>query len=199
MNIAIILAGGVGSRCGKDKPKQFIEVLGKPILVYTIEAFQKHSEIDAIEVVCIEQYMEYLDELILKYNLSKVKWVVKGGDTFQNSVINGVFYLKDKVRPDDIVLIHYGASPFVSEEIITDGILVCREKGNSSSATPCYLLLGNNEEGLQSTQWVDRDKIMQLNSPQCFQFRYVYQLYQEAIEKEILNQVEPHKIGRAHV
>ncbi len=192
MNIAIILAGGVGSRCGKDKPKQFIEVLGKPILVYTIEAFQKHSEIDAIEVVCIEQYMEYLDELILKYNLSKVKWVVKGGDTFQNSVINGVFYLKDKVRPDDIVLIHYGASPFVSEEIITDGILVCREKGNSSSATPCYLLLGNNEEGLQSTQWVDRDKIMQLNSPQCFQFRYVYQLYQEAIEKEILNQVEPH-------
>lgn len=202
MNIAIILAGGVGSRCGKDKPKQFIEILGKPILVYTIETFQKHMEIDAIEIVCIEQYMEYLEELITKYHLSKVKWITKGGTTFQDSVINGVFHLQNKVGIDDIVLIHYGASPFVSEDIITDGIRVCKEKGNSTSATPCYLLVGNNEEGLQSTQWIDRDKIMQLNSPQCFKFGYVYQLYQEAIEKGILTQVEPHttslmyKMGR---
>ena len=107
MNVPIILAGGVGSRVGADRPKQFIEVLGKPILVYTIEAFQNHPEIDAIEVVCIESHMDYLRELVEEYNLDKVKWITKGGVDFQHSVINGVNNLKGKLDDDDIVLVHY--------------------------------------------------------------------------------------------
>ena len=141
MNIPIILAGGVGSRLGADKPKQFIEVLGKPVLVYTIEAFQNHPEIDAIEVVCIESHIDYLKELIKEYNLDKVKWITKGGKDFQHSVINGVNNLKDKIDDEDIVLVHYGASPFVSEDIISDAIRVCKEKGNSSPAMSSVLLL----------------------------------------------------------
>jgi 2-C-methyl-D-erythritol 4-phosphate cytidylyltransferase len=186
------LAGGVGSRVGADRPKQFIEVLGKPVLAYTIDAFQQHPQIDAIEVVCVESHIEYLKEMVEKYELSKVKWIVKGGDTFQESVIHGVTNLHGKVDAEDIVLIHYGASPFVSEDIITDAIRVCGEKGNCTSATPCFLLLGSNDDGQQSTQWIDRDKIMQLNSPQCFKFQYIEQLYQEAVEKDLLSQVEPH-------
>ena len=122
MNVPIILAGGVGSRVGADRPKQFIEILGKPILVYTIEAFQNHPEIDAIEVVCIESHIDYLKELVEKFNLDKVKWITPGGKDFQHSVINGFNNLKGKLDDKDIVLVHYGASPFISEDIISDAI-----------------------------------------------------------------------------
>lgn len=191
MNVPIILAGGVGSRVGADIPKQFIKVLGKPILVYTIEAFQNHPEIDAIEVVCIESHMDYLRELVDEYNLDKVKWITKGGVDFQHSVINGVNNLKGVLDDDDIVLVHYGASPFVQEDIISDAIRVCREKGNSSPAMSSPLLVGTND-GKKSTEWIDRDKIVIFNAPQCFKFSYVTQLYDEAIEKNLLEQVEPH-------
>ncbi|WP_407411753.1 IspD/TarI family cytidylyltransferase [Methanobrevibacter sp.] len=191
MNVPIILAGGVGSRVGADIPKQFIKVLGKPILVYTIEAFQNHPEIDAIEVVCIESHMDYLRELVDEYNLDKVKWITKGGVDFQHSVINGVNNLKGVLDDDDIVLVHYGASPFVQEDIISDAIRVCREKGNSSPAMSSPLLVGTND-GEKSTEWIDRDKIVIFNAPQCFKFSYVTQLYDEAIEKNLLEQVEPH-------
>lgn len=191
MNIPIILAGGVGSRVGADKPKQFIEILGKPVLVYTIEAFQKHPEIDAIEVVCIESHIEYLKELVKQYNLDKVKWITKGGEDFQHSVINGINNLKDKIDDEDIVLVHYGASPFVTEDIISDSIRVAKEKGNASPAMPSVLLLGSND-GEKSTKWIDRDKVLVFNSPQSFKFSYVTSLYEEAIEKNVLNKVEPH-------
>lgn len=191
MNVPIILAGGVGSRVGADRPKQFIEVLGKPILVYTIEAFQNHPEIDAIEVVCIESHMDYLRELVDEYNLDKVKWITKGGVDFQHSVINGVNNLKGKLDDDDIVLVHYGASPFVQADIISDAIRVCKEKGNSSPAMSSPLLVGTND-GDKSTEWIDRDKIVIFNAPQCFKFSYVTQLYDEAIERDLLDKVEPH-------
>nr|WP_295161654.1 IspD/TarI family cytidylyltransferase [uncultured Methanobrevibacter sp.] len=191
MNVPIILAGGVGSRVGADRPKQFIEVLGKPILVYTIEAFQNHPEIDAIEVVCIESHMDYLRELVDEYNLDKVKWITKGGVDFQHSVINGVNNLKGKIDDDDIVLVHYGASPFVQADIISDAIRVCKEKGNSSPAMSSPLLVGTND-GDKSTEWIDRDKIVIFNAPQCFKFSYVTQLYDEAIERDLLDKVEPH-------
>ncbi len=191
MNIPIILAGGVGSRVGADRPKQFIEVFGKPILVYTIEAFQNHPEIDAIEVVCIKSHIDYLKELIDEYSLTKVKWICEGGEDFQHSVINGVNNLKGKINDDDIVLVHYGASPFISDEIISDAIRVCKEKGNSVPAMPSPILMGTND-GDKSTKWVDRDKVLMLTSPQCFNFAYVCQLYEEAIEKDLIDKVEPH-------
>lgn len=191
MNIPIILAGGVGSRVGADKPKQFVEVLGKPVIVYTIEAFQKHPEIDKIEVVCIEEYIDYLKELIQKYNLNKVKWITKGGKDFQHSVINGINNLKGKISDDDIVLVHYAASPFITDDIITDAIRVCKLKENSCPAMSSVLLLGDNN-GEKSSNWVNRDNIMMLNSPQCFKYAYITQLYDEAIEKNLLDKVEPH-------
>jgi 2-C-methyl-D-erythritol 4-phosphate cytidylyltransferase len=191
MNVPIILAGGVGSRVGAGKPKQFVDILGKPVLVYTIEAFQNHPEIDAIEVVCIESHIDYLKELVEKYELTKVKWITKGGEDFQHSVINGVNNLNDELDDDDIVLIHYGASPFVTDDIISDAIRVCEEKGNSSPAMSSVLLLGSND-GDKSTQWIDRDKVVIFNAPQCFKYSYVKQLYDEAIEKGLLEKVEPH-------
>ena len=191
MNVPIILAGGVGSRVGADRPKQFIEILGKPLLVYTIEIFQKHPQIDAIEIVCIESHIDYLKGLVEEYNLDKVKWITPGGEEFQQSVINGVNNLKNVLNDDDIVLVHYGASPFTSDDIISDAIRVCEEKGNSSPAISSPLLLGSND-GDKSLNWIDRDKVIIHNTPQCFKFGYVTQLFDEAIEKDLVDKVEPH-------
>lgn len=192
MNIAIILAGGVGSRVGADRPKQFIEVLGKPVLAYTVEKFNNHPQIDAVEIVCVESHIDYLREMVKKYNLDKVKWITKGGATFQGSVMNGVNNLKYKISDDDTVLIHFGASPFVEEDIITDAIEVCKEKGNAISTCDFFLLSGIKDDNTKSTKWIDRDTIACMNSPHAFQYKFIYDIYQEAVETGVIDEVEPH-------
>ncbi|MCQ2129136.1 MAG: 2-C-methyl-D-erythritol 4-phosphate cytidylyltransferase [Bacteroidaceae bacterium] len=191
-NYAIILAGGVGSRVGADRPKQFVEILGKPVLAYTIEAYQNHPEIDGIEVVCVKSHVDYLKEMVSKYNYNKVKWICLGGATFQDSVYNGVQNLDGEINGRDVVMIHYGAAPFTSAKIISDAIRVCHEKGNAVSATPCFQLMGSNDGNDMSRNWVDRDKYVQIACPQCFKFNYIQQLYEEAIDKNLLSKVEPH-------
>ena len=193
MNIAVILAGGVGARLGAGIPKQFVEVLGKPVIVYTIEKFNSHPEIDAIEVVCVEDYIDILKGLIIKFDLEKVKYVVKGGAVFQDSVINGVNGLKDVAGDEDVLLIHWAASPFISHEEISDAIRVCKEKGNSIAAFPAYLLYGlKSDNGASTTKGIDRDSFMIMNAPQCFKYGYVKQLYDEAARTGMLEKVEPH-------
>lgn len=192
MNVAVILAGGVGSRVGADRPKQFIEIMDKPILAYTVGKFQEHPEIDAIEIVCIHSYLEYMQEMIDKYSLDKVKWIAEGGSTFQESVMNGINHLKDRIEGDDIVLVHFGASPFVEGDIISDAIRVCKEKGNAISTTPFYVLSGIKDNEYQSSTWIDRDTIACMNSPHAFKYSYVYDLYRRAVETGTINEVEPH-------
>lgn len=192
MIIAIILAGGVGSRVGAGRPKQFVEILDKPILAYTAEIFQNHKEVAAIEIVCHKNWKEYLGEIISKYNLTKVKWITDGGDTFQDSVINGVNNLKDKISGEDYVLIQYGAAPFTSEKIVTDVIRVMKEKGSAITATPCYQLMGSNDEGNISKTWVDRDKYIQIACPYGFKFSYLLDVYDRAAKQNLLESIEPH-------
>lgn len=199
MNIALILAGGVGSRLGANVPKQFVEVLGKPVLAYTIEAFENHPQIDAILVVCVKPYMDYVWGLKDKFSFSKLKWVTEGGDTFQTSVLNGIKYLEEKISRDDIVLVHFGASPFISEEIITDAIQVCSEKGNAISTTDYYLLSGKkkrvssvSDPNNYTDEYINRDTIAVMNSPHAFRYGFIDDLYKEAIKTGIINSVEPH-------
>ncbi len=192
MNIAIILAGGVGSRVGADRPKQFIEILGKPVLAYTVEKFNTHPEIDAIEIVCVESHIEYLREMVQEYHLDKVKWVTKGGDTFQGSVQNGVNNLKDKISDDDIVLVHFGASPFIEHDIITDNIRVCEKTGNAISTTDFIYLSGFKDDQTKSSRYIDRDTICCMNTPHSFKFKYICDLYEEGIRTGAIDRVEPH-------
>ena len=192
MNIAVILAGGVGSRLGAGKPKQFVDVLGKPVLVYTIEAFQKHEEIDAIEVVCVKSHIEYMKELVDMYNLDKVKWITEGGVDFQGSVLNGVENLSRECSSDDIILVHFGASPFVEGDIISDAIRVCKDKGNAISTIPFYVLSGIKDNDEKSSTWIDRDSIACMSSPHAFRYGFIKKLYEDAIETGAINEVEPH-------
>ena len=192
MNIAIILAGGIGSRVGANRPKQFVEVLGKPVSAYTIEAFQRNASIDAIEIGCHPSWMEYLKDMIKKYNLTKVKWIVKGGDTFQTTTMNCVDYLKDKISMDDLVLIQYGAAPFTKQSIIDDAIKVGLEKGSSVAAIPCFQLMGTKENDSISEKWVNRDKYTQITCPYSFKYSFLLKIYKEAIEKGLIDRIEPH-------
>ena len=199
MNIALILAGGVGNRLGASIPKQFIEVLGKPVLAYTIEAFELHPEIDAVLVACVRPYIDYVWEMKEKYNLTKLKWVTEGGETFQASVLNGVRYLEGKVGREDIVLVHFGVSPFITGDIITDAIRVCKDKGNAISTTDYYVLCGKKKTTSSvadpdnfSEEYVDRETIAVMNSPHAFRFGFIDDLYKEAVQTGVINTVEPH-------
>ena len=191
MTTAIILAGGVGSRVGAERPKQFVEVLGKPILAYTIEIFETHPEVDAIEVVCYKSWKIYLEDMISKYDYKKVKWIVDGGNTFQDSVINGVNALKDKISRKDYVLIQYGAAPFTSKKIVTDVIRVMKKKGSAVTGTPCYQLLGS-KEGNISKKWVNRDLYVQIACPYGFEYGYLLDVYERAEKQGLLEKIEPH-------
>lgn len=192
MITAIILAGGVGSRVGAGRPKQFVEVLGKPVLAYTIEIFQNNPQIDNIEIVCHKKWKNYLVDIIKQYNLNKVKWIVDGGGTFQDSVMSGINNLKDKIRLDDYVLVQYGAAPFTSDRIVDDVIRVMREKDSAVTATPCYQLMGSNDENATSKTWVDRDRYIQIASPYGFKFSYLLDVYKRAETKGLIEKIEPH-------
>jgi len=199
MNIAMILAGGTGRRLGADIPKQFIEVEGKTVLAYTVEIFQNHPEVDAILVVVVSSYVDEIWKMKETYGFTKLKWVTEGGDTFQESVMNGVHFLKDKVQRDDVVAIHFGASPFVTEDIISDSIRVCKMHGNAISTTDYYLLSGKKKYTTSVTdsenyteEYIDRDTIAVMNTPHTFLYGFIDDMYREAIETGVLDTVEPH-------
>lgn len=200
MNIAVILAGGVGNRVGAGIPKQFIEVLGKPVLAYTIEPFENHPDVDAILVVCVKPYLDYICEMKEKYGFTKLKWVTEGGATFQESMMNGVNYLSDKAAPNDTVLFHFGASPFITPDIITDVIRVCKEKGTNAISTTDYLLLSGKKKTTESVldsenyteEYINRDTIAVMNTPHAFQYGFIAGMYKEAIQTGVIDTVEPH-------
>lgn len=162
------------------------------VIVYTIEAFQKHEDIDAIEVVCVKSHIDYMKELVDTYGLSKVKWITEGGADFQGSVLNGINNLQDKCSEDDIVLVHFGASPFVEGDIIADAVRVCKIKGNAISTTPFYLLSGVKDDDEKTTKWIDRDTIACMNSPHAFRYGYIRDIYKRAVETGVIKEVEPH-------
>ena len=191
MNYVIIIAGGVGNRLGASVPKQFVEVLGKPIIAYTMEHFQNHPEIDAIELVCVDGYQEHLKGIADKYGISKVIKIVKGGTEYERSIMNGVAGLKGIARPDDVVMIHWSASPFLSADIITDSIHVCKKKGNAISASYSYLLYGTND-GDCAKKSINRETFMTLSAPQSFLYRVIVDIYRQVEEKQLLDYVEAH-------
>lgn len=191
MNYLVLLAGGIGNRLGAGIPKQFVNVLGKPVIAYTMQKYQEHSEIDGIELVCVEGYQDELRKIVEKNNISKVMKIVKGGSEYERSIMNGVEGLKGIAQPDDVVIIHWAASPFVTEDIISDNIRVCKEKGNAMSACPAYLLYGSND-GELSNHNINRDTLKILAAPQSFLYKNILAIYEEVEKRNLFNHVEAH-------
>lgn len=136
-NVAVIFAGGTGNRMNTvSRPKQFLELRGKPIIIYTLELFDNHPEIDGIIVVCLESWIPFLEKQIKKFEITKVVDIVPGGETGQSSIYNGLIAVEKKYNGDSIVLIHDGVRPLIKEQTITDNIVAAREYGNCITCIP---------------------------------------------------------------
>lgn len=179
-NYVILLAGGVGKRMGADIPKQFMEVDGKPIIVYSIENFQRCPQIEKIVVVCVKDWIDHLRELVAKYALTKVEWIIPGGDTGHDSIRNGVFFLKDKIEPCDYVIVHDAVRPILPQKAIDEVLRVAHENGNASSSIVCHPPIVYTEDGKSGITDVDREHVMLAASPQVYNYALALKCYEKA-------------------
>lgn len=165
MNVAIIIAGGSGHRMGQDIPKQFINVYDKPVLIYTLESFQRNDLIDAIEVVCIDGWHNVLWAYAKQFNITKVKWVISGGNSAQESIRNGVYNLKDVCSADDNIIIHDGIRPLVDDEVLEDVIAKCNEFGNGVTSLPYNEQIFVIDDEASTTKYIPRETLRRVSTP----------------------------------
>ncbi len=185
MNVAIILAGGSGHRMGQDVPKQFINVYDKPVIVYTLEGFQKHPLIDAIEVVCIDGWHDVLRAYAKQFNISKLRWVISGGETGQESIRNGVFNLEGKIDPEDIVIIHDGIRPLIDETVLSDVISKCQKYGNGVTSLPYNEQIFVMDDEISTVKYIPRETLRRVSTPQAYKFDKLLWGYKKAFEEKI--------------
>ena len=186
MNIAVIFAGGVGSRMhSKERPKQFLEMYNKPIIIHTLEHFQNHPMIDAIVVVCIESWIPYLKELLYKFRIGKVKAVVPGGETGQLSIFHGLKAAKEIAENKKaIVLIHDGVRPLITEKLITDNIESVKMYGSAiTSAKVKETILVVDEKDSSIDYVPSRNNSRVAKAPQSFWLDDILATHEKALEK----------------
>lgn len=192
MNVAVIFAGGVGSRMrSKDKPKQFLKLHNKPIIIHTLEIFEEHPEIDAITVSCIENWMPYLERLIEKYNLNKVKKIVSGGESGQLSIYNGLLAASQIVNKEDsIVLIHDGVRPLINADVISKNIESVLKYGSaitSSTVKETIIITKNNDE----IDYIpNRNNSRIAKAPQSFWLNEILKAHEKALSDGITNFID---------
>lgn len=182
-NVAIILAGGIGSRLGGPMPKQFLSLNDKPVIVHTLENFQKNKNIDSIIVVCVKDWISHLKEILIEYKISKVINIVEGGETGHDSTRNGIFSLKETLNDDDFIIIHDAARPILPQIAINNMLEVAHKNGNASLAIPCYETVIYTDDGVQGNTQLDRSKLMRVQTPQAYKYGLMLELYEKA-EKE---------------
>lgn len=185
MNTAIIIAGGSGSRMGQDIPKQFINVYDKPVIIYTLESFQKHPEIDAIEVVCIDGWHDVLRAYAKQFGIDKLRWIVSNGGTAQESIRNGLLGLKECCKEDDIVIIHDGIRPMVDEYVLSDIIIKCKVHGNAVTSLPYneQIFVADDEES--TTKYIPRETLRRVSTPQAYTYGKLSWAYEKAFSDQI--------------
>lgn len=188
MNYGLIFAGGVGTRMNsKAKPKQFLEIHGKPIIVHTIEHFERCKDIDAICVVCVESWIEYMNELVEKYNLKKVKWVLPGGTTALDTQLIGLRAIKefdDKQDSNGIVLIHDGVRPLINGELICDCINGVKKFGSAITIAPATETIVRTDNNNMITSTIKRSECMLARAPQSFYVKDIVKAHDDAIAED---------------
>ncbi|MBP5183233.1 MAG: 2-C-methyl-D-erythritol 4-phosphate cytidylyltransferase, partial [Lentisphaeria bacterium] len=169
--VALVFAGGVGSRMNsKARPKQFLEIHGKPIIVHTIEQFENHPEIDDVCVVIVEAWLDYMRSLVKKFHLTKVKWVLAGGDSALSSQYNGLSAIAaaQDCTKEDIVLIHDGVRPLINEQLISDCIASVKTFGSAVTVAPATETIVQTNENGESVNTIPRKECQLARAPQCF-------------------------------
>lgn len=189
MNIALIIAGGTGTRMKQDIPKQFLHVNDKPVIVYTLEAFEKHPDIDKIVVVCVEGWEEILKAYAKQYRITKLSYIVQGGENGQSSIRNGIFELKKHFSNQDIVLVHDAIRPMLSQEIISDSLVKCKKYGSAITVIPCAEAMLKSNNGECSKESIPRENLVRTQTPQTFYLEKLIWAHEKALEKGIKNSV----------
>ncbi|MCR5451060.1 MAG: 2-C-methyl-D-erythritol 4-phosphate cytidylyltransferase [Lachnospiraceae bacterium] len=186
-NVAVIIAGGVGSRMNQEIPKQFINVYDKPIIIYTLEGFQKHPEIDSIEVVCIDGWHDMLWAYAKQFNITKLKWVISGGNSAQESISKGIYNLEGKCSPEDIIIVHDGIRPMVDKSVLSDIIIKAKQHGNCVTSLPYneQIFKVNPEDENTTVEYIPRETLRRVSTPQAYRFDLIDDKYHEAFEKNI--------------
>lgn len=185
MNIAIIIAGGSGQRVGQDIPKQFINVYDKPILIYTLEGFQKHPQIDEIGLVCLEGWHDVARAYAKQFNIDKLKWIIPGGETAQESIREGVYCLEGKCQDEDTVIIHDGIRPLVEDSVLSDVIMKCEKYGNAVTALPYNEQIFVADDERSTVKYIPREMLRRVSTPQAYKYGRLNKAYHEAYEREI--------------
>ena len=189
MNIALIIAGGRGMRMGQEIPKQFLTVNDKPVIAYTMEAFQKHPDIDVIAVVCVDGWDSILSAYARQYGITKLKHIIPGGENGQSSIRNGVFELEKHYTASDLVLIHDAIRPMVSQDIISGRIATTRERGSAIVTIPCQEAMLETDDQVSTHSSYPREKLKRTQTPQGFPIGVIADAHRRALEQGITNSV----------
>lgn len=191
MNIGVIFAGGVGRRMNtKGKPKQFLEVHGKPIIVHTIDIFQNTEAIDAVVVVCVSDWLDYMNNLVERFNLTKVKAVVAGGETGQMSIFKGLESAEQLATDDAVVLIHDGVRPLINEEVINANIQSVKETGSAVTSVRAKETVVLVNDSSKISEVVDRTRSFIAKAPQSFYLSDILSVERDAISKGITDAID---------
>ena len=188
MNIALVLAAGTGERMNNNTPKQFMMVNDKPLFIYSVEAFQNNESVNAIVIATNEQYIDQVTQWCKKYNVSKLRAVIKGGSTRQESVYNGLNEIERIIEsPKDVVLIHDSARPLVSQRIIKDNIKVCEQFGAVDTVIKASdtIIKSNNERTIGEI--LNRQELYQTQTPQTFMFGLIKEAHEKALKEKVPN------------
>ncbi|MGM9885640.1 MAG: 2-C-methyl-D-erythritol 4-phosphate cytidylyltransferase [Lactococcus sp.] len=189
MRLALLTAGGIGSRMQQEVPKQFIHVNDKPLIIYSLEAFQKHPNIDVIAITCLEGWENVLSAYAKQYNITKLKHIIPGGATGQESVTKGLMELEKHYGPDNTVLVHDGVRPLVSQDIISDCIVKAEKFGSAIANVPTFEAVLYSDDGQKSNVSYDRTKLFRTQTPHGWQLGKLLGMYQTAVEKGITETV----------
>ncbi len=190
MNNVLIFAGGAGRRMNsRSKPKQFLKLYGKEIIIHTLENFQNHPEVDNIVVVCIKGWITHLQKLLAQYDMDKVRLIVAGGKTGQESIYNGLCALADFAPEDSIVLVHDGVRPFVTDTLISDCIKSVKKHGSAITVTPATETIVELD-GKKIQNITDRSKCYLAKAPQCFYLGQLLAAHEKAIADGNTNMID---------
>lgn len=185
MNVAVIIAGGSGRRMGQDIPKQFLNVYDKPVIIYTLEGFQRHPGIDAIEAVCLDGWHDVLRAYARQFGIDKLRWVVSGGASAQESIRNGVFALREVCAPEDTVVIHDGIRPMVEEFVLSDILIQCQRYGNAVTALPYNEQIFIADDDKSTVKYIPRDTLRRVSTPQAYKYGKLLWAYEKAFAEGI--------------
>lgn len=190
MNIGLLIAGGSGNRMGQDIPKQFMHLDGAPIIIHTLQCFQKHPDIQQIAVVCLKGWETVLQSYANQFNITKLTHIFPGGNTGMESIHNGIYGLRDVgCGADDLVLIHDAVRPLLSQEIISNNIATCKAYGYAITGIKCREAILESHDGFTTKTSIPRDTLIRTQTPQTFRLNNIINAHELAKQKGITDSV----------